>query len=241
MSKIPKEPDDIFEDFTSDLKNIYGDDLVAIILYGSAARGEYIYKRSDINFLVVLSENGIRNLRSALSLIPKWKKRKVSTPLVLTNEYIRSSLDSFPIEFLAMKQHYKVIYGDDVLSDLEIKKEHLRLQCERELRSKLLYLRENYLNTKGKQVLIKDLIDVSIPAFASIFSALLYLKETAVPGLKQQIFTTTAKIFGLNGDVFDRILKLQEKKSKLKRADINQLIEQYIDQIRNLINLVDEL
>jgi len=190
---------------------------------------------------VVLSEQGIQSLKSALSLISKWKKRKVSTPLFLTRQYILSALDSFPIEFLTMKQHYQVIYGEDVLSDLEIKNEHLRLQCERELRSKLLYLRENYLNTNGKPFLIKQLIKVSISAFTSIFSALLYLKKAEVPNLKQQIFTTTAEIFDLNGEVFDKIFKFQEKKLKIKKEGVNQLIEQYIDQIRNLTNIVDEL
>ena len=241
MSKIPKKPDDIFEDFTNDFKNILGNDLIAIILYGSAARGEYIYKRSDINFLVVLSEQGIQNLRSALNIIPKWKKRKVSTPLILTEEYIHSALDSFPIEFLTMKHHYQVVFGKDVLSDLEIKNEHMRLQCERELRSKLIYLRENYLNTKGKPHIIKQLFNVSISAFTSIFSALLELKKTEVPSMKQQIFSTTAEIFNLNNEVFDNIFKLQEKKSKLKKEEVNELMEQYIDQIRKLTNLVDEL
>jgi predicted nucleotidyltransferase len=105
MSKIPKTPEQIFQEFTDDFMKTFGDDLISIILYGSAARGEYIYKRSDINFLIVLTEQGIMQLRRALLLIPRWQKRKVSTPLILTEGYIRSALDSFPIEFLNMKQH----------------------------------------------------------------------------------------------------------------------------------------
>ncbi|UCE05380.1 MAG: nucleotidyltransferase domain-containing protein [bacterium] len=241
MSKIPKIPDEVFQEITDDFKKTFGDDLITIILYGSAARGEYIYKKSDINFLIVLSEQGIQQLRNALSLIPKWNKKKVSTPLVLTRKYIQSALDSFPIEFLTMKQHYQVVYGEDVLSEIEIKPEHLRLQCERELRGKLLHLREGYLNTNGKTDLIKRLIRFSLPAFASIFSALIHLKNVEVPGSKQQIFIETANLFNLDSEVFKKILNLEAMKPKLSKEQINHLLEQYIDQIHKLTNIVDEL
>jgi len=241
MSKIPKAPDKIFQEFTNDYKNTFGDDLVSIILYGSAARGEYVYKRSDINFLIVLSDKGIQRLRSAFSLIPKWNKKKVTTPLILTQQYIQSALDSYSIEFLAMKQHYQLVYGEDVLSELEIKPEHLRLQCERELRGKLLYLREGYLNTNGKIKLIKQLFKLSVPAFTSIFLALLYLKDVAVPNFKQQIFITTADVFDLDGEVFKNLLKIENKTTKFKKEQINQLMEQYIGQISKLTKIVDKL
>ena len=49
MAKIPKDPKDIFNELTKDYQDIYGRDLVSIILYGSAASGNYIPKKSDIN------------------------------------------------------------------------------------------------------------------------------------------------------------------------------------------------
>ncbi len=241
MSKIPKTPDEIFQEFTNDFKNIFGDDLISIILFGSAARGEYIHKRSDINFLITLSDSGMQRLKQAFSLIPKWRKKKVNTPLFLTTQYIQTALDSYPIEFLTMKQHYRVVHGEDVLSGIEIQPEHLRLQCERELRGKLIHLREEYLNTGGKSKRIKHLVRFSLPAFVSIFSALLYLKNTDVPNFKKEIFLNTADIFELDKKVFEKVLKLQENKSKLDKEEIIQLLEQYIDQIQKLTAIVDKL
>ncbi len=241
MSKIPKQPQTIFDEFTNDFKKVYGEDLIAIILYGSVARGEYVYKKSDINFLIVLSETGIQRLKSAIALIPKWQKRRVITPLILTEEYIQSALDSFPIEFLTMKQHYEVIYGKDVLAGIDIKTEHLRLQCERELRGKLLHLREGYLNTHGKSRNIKQLIRSSIPAFTSIFTALLYLKDVETPSLNHQIFARTAEVFGLEEILLKKILTFKENKIKLNNFQINQLMENYIEQIHKLTQMVDQL
>lgn len=239
MPNIPKNPEHIFQEFTSDYQKIFGDHLIAIILYGSAARGEYIYKQSDINFLIILSEEGIRNLRSALQIIPKWKKKNVSTPLMLTPRYIKSALDSFPIEFLTMKQKYHVVYGEDILAGIEIQPAHLRLQCERELRGKLLYLREGFLNTNGKPTNMKQLISASLPAFASIFSALLYLKNIQQPGSKRDIFMKTAQAFELDSKVFEAILELKNK--KINREQLCDLMEQYIDQIAKLTDITDQL
>lgn len=239
MPKIPKNPEQIFQEFTNDYKNIFGEHLIAIILYGSAARGEYIHKQSDINFLIVLNELGIKKLREAFLIIKKWKKKNVNTPLMLTPEYIQSALDSFPIEFLTMKQHYQVVYGEDILKKIEIQTEHLRLQCEREMRGKLLYLREGFLDTNGKPAPLKRLVKMSLPAFASIFSALLYLKNIQLPTSKHDIFMKTAEVFELDGEVFETILKLKIK--KLNKEQIYDLMEQYIEQIEKLTDITDQL
>jgi len=88
MAKIPKRPEEIFQEFTQDYQAIFRDDLKSIILYGSGARGEYIPKKSDINFLIVLTEVAMDRLRETFPLIRKWRKRRVNIPLFLTDEYI---------------------------------------------------------------------------------------------------------------------------------------------------------
>ena len=42
MAKIPHDPKEIFDELTKDYQAVYGKDLVAILLYGSAASGNYI-------------------------------------------------------------------------------------------------------------------------------------------------------------------------------------------------------
>jgi len=239
MPKIPKDPAEIFQELMNDFKLLYAEQLIAIILYGSAARGEYIYKKSDINFLIVLTDSGMRNLKRALPIVSKWRKRNVSTPLMLTPEYIRSALDVFPIEFLSMKLHHQVIYGEDILADIEIQSEHLRLQCERELRGKLLYLREGFLNSNGRTALIKQLISQSLPAFASIFTGLLHLKNIKVPNLRQDLFHVAAETFDLDIMLFRDIV--EQRYRKLDRAQLYELMDNYIEQIATLTKLIDQL
>lgn len=241
MSKIPKDPRDIFNEFTKDYQDIYGKDLVSIILYGSAASGNYIPKKSDINFLIILTEEGINRLQQSFKTVAQWHKRNVSTPLFLTKSYISSSLDSFSIEFLNMQKSYHVVFGEDVLKELSFEKRHLRLQCERELKGKLLQLRQAYLESRGNPKNLVPIIKNSLTAFMSIFRALLTLKDKDVPAAPESIFSLVSQELGVAEQTFVELLKVKEGTVKLSSTALNTLFENYIKEIRTLAYSVDQL
>jgi len=240
LSKIPHSPEKIFDEFANDMKAVFANDLVSIVLYGSGAKGEYVYKKSDLNFLVVLTEDGIRNLARAFDLVKKWSKRKVAVPLFVTKEYINSSLDSFPIEFLNMQKYHKLVYGEDVLSGLKIEKDNLRLQCEEQVKGKLLHLREEFLSTLGKKEALKRLIRISVPTFSSLFTALLSLKDIEAPSQKGEILLRTAREFELDESVFEQVMAVRDGRTKLSQEKLIKLVEQYIEEIRKLAMIVDQ-
>src|SRR4030042_1076971 len=150
MAKIPKTPEEIFPEMTAGFQKIFGEDLVSIILYGSGAGGDYVPGKSDLNFLITLTDRGIEGLDRALETVGRWRKRNVAIPLFMTGAYLTGSLDAYPVEFLNMKRNYKVVSGEDVLAPLTFAHQHIRLQLERELRGKLLHLRSGCLATGGR-------------------------------------------------------------------------------------------
>lgn len=241
MSKIPEDPKDIFNELTKDYQDIYGKDLVSIILYGSAASGNYIPKKSDINVLIVLTEEGINRLQQSFKTVEKWYKRKVSTPLILTKSYISSSLDSFPIEFLNMQNKYQMVFGDDVLQELVFDKHHLRLQCEKELKGKLLQLRQVFLESGGKKKNLAFIIGRSLTAFISIFRALLYLKDKTAPSELRSIISLVSQEFSVDEQTFVNLLEIKEGTGKLSSEALSSLFENYIREVRKLAYAVDQL
>lgn len=241
MAKVPHDPKEIFEEITKDYQAVYGKELNAILLYGSAASGNYIRKKSDINFLIVLTDEGIGQLQKSFKTVEKWYKRKVSTPLFLTESYISSSLDSFPIEFLNMQKSYQVVFGEDVLQGLDFDKHHLRLQCEKELKGKLLHLRQGFLESGGKTKNLTVIIGRSLTAFISIFRALLYLKDKGVAGELRNIISLVSQEFGIDEQTFVTLLKIKEGTEKLSSKALSALFENYIREIRKLANTVDQL
>jgi len=241
MAGTPKKPEEIFEPFCADFEALYGDDLLSIILYGSCARGEYVPKKSDINVMLLLSENGIRQLGRALKTVEKWWRRGVATPLFLTHAYIETSLDTFPIELLNFQAAYRVLRGEDPLSSLVFNYRMLRLQCERELKGKLLHLRERFLETGGSARRIKELIAHSLPAFLAIFQGVAYLHGKPPQSSREALMEAVKGPLGLDVALFADLYAVREGRIRLSAAGATALMERYIEEVRRLAMAVDSL
>jgi predicted nucleotidyltransferase len=218
MAKSPKEPKDIFTDIITDYKKAFGDDLISIIMYGSATGKDYRPGKSDINFMIVLSEEGIERIDMAFDIIKKWQKRNVAIPLFLTEAYVDTSLDVFPIEYLNFQRNYALVFGKDILKDLAFDREFIRLQCEREIKGKLLILRQAFLETSGKGKSLKEVIGNSISAFVAIFDALLHLKGQDLPRTKREVVKATAAEFDMDAALFERSTKIGKTGRHLRRT-----------------------
>ncbi|MDD5450159.1 MAG: nucleotidyltransferase domain-containing protein [Candidatus Omnitrophica bacterium] len=227
------------EDFTAALKDIYRDGLVSIILYGSAASGEFIEKGSNINLLVVLDDTGLENLRRALRVINKRAFRLIK-PVFFTERYIKSSLDVFPLEFLDMKENYSVLTGKDVLSGLEISVKNLRFQCEQELKAKLLLLKNGYLAVKNKAAL-KGLLFRSFTSIVHILRNLLRLKGKVPPYQKESALEELEIEFGIDMAHFRKILRAKKKKIRLFDTEVESLFFGLVADLEKIIYQVDAL
>lgn len=241
MAKSPQDPKKIFPEIVDDYKGLLGDDLISIILYGSATGQDYRPGKSDINFMMVLSEGGIDRLDRVFKMADKWKRRKVATPLFLTEIYVESSLDVFPIEYLNFQRNHILVYGKDILTDLFFNPEWVRLQCEREIKGKLLLLREAFLETAGKGRALKGLMAQSLQAFVAIFDALLYLKDKEIPLERREAVRLTCETFDLDSRLFEKVLDIKEEKIKPNNTEISALFQAYLKEVRKLSRTVDTL
>jgi hypothetical protein len=233
--------DAITEGFSRDVQTAFGDGLVSVILYGSAVTGEFVPNRSDLNFLIVLTPEGIHGLDKIHPVYAKWRKRRVAPPHCMTRQYIADSLDSFPVEFLNMKTAYRVVSGEDALADLSIDKKDLRLACEREVKGKLILLRRGFIQTLGKKREIEWLIRESLPAIISIFRGLLTLKKIDVPPAKRETVSAVCKAFGLDQTLFNSLLSLGERKDVKNGMEPESRIASYILEMEKLSEIVDHL
>lgn len=232
-------PEDLFRNEMEKLKNAFGEDLESLVLYGSAATGDYRPGRSDINFLVVLSRSGMVSLDKALPLAGSWRKRRVAVPLFMTEEEILSSLDVFPLEFLTMQRHHVLVAGRDILGGLAFRKEHVRSQCERDLRGKLVLLRAGFLDSGGKGKDLRNLMGNSINAFLFVFQGLLFLKGIEIPPTKREVLGKAEEAFSLKGDVFSQCLDIREGKSAPAGENARSLFASYLREIEALCIILD--
>jgi hypothetical protein len=241
MARIPKRPVEIFEEITEAYQKIFGADLISIILFGSGAGENYIPGKSDINFLITLTDQGIDRLDRALETVARWRKRNVAIPLFMTCSYLEGSQDAYPIELLNMKRHYVVVSGKDILAELAFDRRHVRLQLERELRGKLLHLRSGYLATEGDARKIRALITLSLTAFVSLFSALLYLKNIEIPHGNRDIITAAGKAFGIDAALFLKCEEIRRKTDRFSQNEVTAVFQAYMKEVSRLCDQIDQM
>ena len=175
-------------------------------------------------------------------LLPRFQKLGIATPLVLTRSYVNSSLDTFPLEFLNMKEANSLIHGEDILAELVIDNDHLRLQIERDLKSKLLSLRQGYMESFGSRDGIQNLISISLPAFTAIFRGTLHIKNVDTgKGDSLKIYKLIEETFKLRKGLFKDLYDVKRETSKLNTAELITLTEAYMEAIRTIFKQVDNL
>lgn len=241
MARIPKQPEEIFPEFLKDYQLVFGPHLLSIILYGSGAGQDYMPGRSDLNFLITLTEQGIDRLDLALETVKKWRRRKVAIPLFMTRAGLAGSLDSYPVEILNMRRSRRVVFGEDVLADLEPSPHHIRLQLERELRGKLLHLRSGYLATEGSVRRLRELIGLSLTAFVSLLAALLHIKGQEIPADKRAVIGAAGEALGIDARTFLLCEEVRRRTDRLSRDQIRALFRDYLKEVGRLCEMVEAM
>jgi len=153
------------EKLTEELKSACSANLKSVILYGSAAAGDHTGKRSDYNVLVVTEGLGRSELLAFSKTAKAWANAGNPAPLLFTMERLNKSTDVFPVELLDIKECHKILFGEDVVSDLDISTDNLRLQIEHELRGNLIQLRQQYLLSAGNAKEVCNLMVRSLSSF----------------------------------------------------------------------------
>jgi predicted nucleotidyltransferase len=222
------------------LRKAHQDRLVSVILYGSAAGGDHHQDYSDLNVLCVLTDVSPAALGDSEPIFKWWRGGDNPSPLLLSEEEVRTSTDCFPIEFHDMVERRRVLFGKDVIEDLAIDKVFYRAQVEHDLRAKLLRLRQKAAGVLAdKQALLRLMLD-SVSNFLVLARHALLVSGIAVGSGKREI-SAKLETIGVEAAPFDTLLDLREQKRKLADVEPESLFARYLKQIEALVAHVDRL
>ncbi len=232
-----------FASFIDDLKNTHGTNLASVILYGSAAAGDFIRHESDYNLMIALFEITPRELRNAHACMREWNRMGHPTPVYFTVDELKHAGDVFPIEFHFMEHARKLLYGFDVLDGVNISDKYLRHQTEFELRSKLMKLRRDYIHDSTSVEPLVNLMANSLTSFSALFRAVLLLLGEEPPVIKEDIVAQTVEKLGIDQKPFDKIFEIRENENfeSMTGKSANDLFADYLREIEKVIVAVDKL
>jgi hypothetical protein len=231
---------DALDQLVEKLRQALPDDLISVVLYGSAAVGDHDEKFSDYNVLCVLGKLTPAQLGATESVFRWWRGQGNPSPLLLTKHEVETSTDCFAIEFHDIKEHHRILYGADVVSALTIDRSFYRAQVEHDLRAKLLRLRQKAASVLSDRDALCRLLADSVSTFCVLFRHALILHEEEAPGKKREVVARAQERFGIDPAPFYSLLDQRADGGKTK-IEPGAVLAAYINEIGKVIDAVDVL
>src|SRR5258708_31675704 len=134
------------KELVSRLKEFAATNLECVILFGSAARGDFHEGHSDLNIVCFLHSLSVEELGRLAPVVKWWcVEQKEPAPLFFTEDELKHAADVFAIEILHMKHGRRVLYGAGAVAKIEVPTTFHRVQIAHDLRAPLLTWRQHSL------------------------------------------------------------------------------------------------
>jgi hypothetical protein len=228
------------DELVAQLQKVYGAQLRAVVLYGSAAAGEHIPKRSDYNVLVIVDELSMAHMRASAAVARAWGEKGNPPPLTLTLAEWRGSADIFPMEYADILERHRVLYGTAPFDGISVDREHLRLQLEHEAMGKLLKLRQGILAAGGDDKQQIELLAASLSTIMVIFRAVERLHGAMPPTDYDRLSRDVAGRAGFDVGPFARVVRHVRGEEKIGSSEVSNVLAGYVAGVQGLVAYLDQ-
>lgn len=231
--------DNKLNEFVDKLKAAGSGNLRAVILYGSAATEEFHARHSDLNVLCLVEQADVAHLEALHDAVDWWIRRGQRAPLIFTGEELRQSADIFAIELLDMKARHRILFGENVLSDISVPLHYHAVQVERELRTNFLRLRQAIVTSQGKPKIHLELMASSFSSFAALFRHALIALGQAPAETRREAIDRIGQFASADPSGFQTILGVREGKLRGRDLDVTRTLNQYLSFVEAVTDQFD--
>jgi predicted nucleotidyltransferase len=210
----------------------------AAVLFGSAAREDFVPGRSDINLMLIVADLSPAVLRSLGPPFAAWRATGYEPPLVVTRAEWERANDAFPIELADMRAGYRVLRGADPLVEVVIHREHLRLALEREFRGKLLRLRQGYVAAAADPAALGTIAERSAGTLMVLLRALLTLLGRNVPKDPLPLAVAGAEALAVDSEPLLHVFRHRGERGWRCSAEE---FERYLEMVGRAVLFLDQL
>jgi predicted nucleotidyltransferase len=223
------------------LRQAHGDNLRAVVVYGSAAAGDQRQGRArDVNILVLVRSLALDDLEREGPVAQAWAKAGNPPPLTLTESEWLESADIFPMEYADVLEHHRVLHGDLPDEDRIIDREHLRLELEQQVMGKLIQLRQGAMAAAGRRGALLELLEASLSTFMVLFRAAVRLHGQRPPFTSEALCQRVADLCGVDPSPFVQVIRHKRGEARLGAADAAALLDRYLTETGKLKAHIDQ-
>lgn len=234
--------------FTQEIKNIFDKRLKSVFIYGSKAHLENVENESDLNLMIIVENLTGEDLKNCSKPVKKWMgehnffdKNKNPMPVFMGEKEWFNSSDVYAMEYFDIKENHKIIYGENLVSGLNIKKEDLRLECESEMKNLLMRFRGHYLlNADSPKEITKSLTPLT-KTLNAIFKAVLRMKDIDVSKSPYENLSKVHEIVDIDKGFYEKLLCAKEKQCIFTKKEIYQTADEAVVEMEKLLEYINNL
>jgi hypothetical protein len=149
------------------------------------------------------------DLEALGTLVDNWHRDGLDTPLLLTPDEFRRSLDAFPIEYQAIIDRHVVISGAPPFQAATVPVDRLRDACEVQAKGHLIHLRQGWIDAAGHDERLAALLARSATPLRILLSNVARLSDPGGAHNDGQAMAG-ARLAGLPEDLIRNVLALEE-------------------------------
>lgn len=238
---LPEDVQDHLEKIMAQIHQDWTSVLDGLVLFGSAARGDFIVGRSNINILLVVRNLSVDLLQRAGKLHRKWGKHRIVAPLLMTKDDLVRSRHLFPLELLQMIQNHVVLAGHDPFVEFPLDTIRLGWQCEQELMANLLRLRQRFIEGEARVEAIQALLLLSITAVLPCIRGLLHSLGQPSNGKDIEILEGLPGALQFDSTIFLEILSIKRGLSSPGSLEWRKVYDRYLQNLELFSRRAQEL
>jgi hypothetical protein len=155
------------------------EELVAVFVHGSVARGHFHVETSNLDLGIVLQRATAEILRRMAHPLQLARAEARIESIILLADELSHVSEVFPIFYEDMRRHHVLLYGQDPWMGFESSAENLALRIEQELREVQIRLRRSYLDNAIDTTYLLGSLDGRIRQLRSPLAALMSLRAAA--------------------------------------------------------------
>lgn len=176
LDALPEGVRKRLDELRAELARALGDGLIAMIVFGSAARGGWRAGRSDVDVMVVLKDDGRESLERVghALLLARYSARIEA--ILLREDEVAQAADVFPLLYEEVREDGVVVHGASPFASLHISDRHRRLRIEQELREARIRLRRMVTDGDRAPAALANAVDRKLRQVRGPLRALLKLR-----------------------------------------------------------------
>jgi len=225
------------EAYAAEVMRALGDAGVGVVLYGSAAGGDWVAGRSDINTAIVVRRAAVSALDALAPVIARWRPKGFALPVLLDQDQVAQASHLFPMELDDIRRQHRLLAGVNPFSTLATDDAALRRECAQEAFGKLLRLRAYYVEHAARPADLGGMMVESVKTFITVIRHLLRLRGVEEPRGFAAVLTAGEAVIGPL-PAMRRVLEQRENNASADAPEVSELAGRYVDEVERLVGAV---